>query len=77
MKINLIVGAEAAYACITHDHGTLDVRVELGENPYQSLVKESLELRRQAAEKIIRAQIIERAARHLIAQTKKKRSRKA
>lgn len=37
MKVRVIVGAQAAYACITHDNGTIDVQLKPGRSARQSL----------------------------------------
>jgi hypothetical protein len=62
MKVRILVGAQASYACITHDHGTLDVRLEPGRSPSQSLNEYADELRKEATKKIQRAALIECAA---------------
>jgi hypothetical protein len=70
MKVRLIMGAEAAYACITHDGGTLDVRLELGQPPHENLFGYANELRRQAADTVKRATLIYDAASLLQEQAK-------
>lgn len=32
MQVRVIVGAQAAYACISHESGTLDVRLNPGRS---------------------------------------------
>jgi predicted anti-sigma-YlaC factor YlaD len=62
MKVRIIVGAQAAYACITHDRGTMDVRLSPGCSAHRSLFEYAGELRQKAAEQIERAALIEQAA---------------
>jgi len=62
MKVYVIVGAQAAYACITHNNGTMDVRLKPGRSARQSLQETAGEMRARAAEMIRRAELIERAA---------------
>jgi hypothetical protein len=62
MNVRILVGAQATYACITHDHGTLDVRLEPGRSAHQSLNEYADELRREAARKIQRAALLDCAA---------------
>lgn len=62
MHVRIIVGAQAAYACITHDNGAMDVQLQPGRSARQSLQETAAELRARAADMIRRAELIERAA---------------
>jgi len=62
MKVRVIVGAQASYACITHDKGTMDVRLAPGRSARQSLQETAEEMRARAAEMLRRAELIEKAA---------------
>ena len=67
MKVRVIVGAQAAYACITYDGGAMDVQLEPGRSARQSLQETAEEMRSRAAKMIRRAELIETAA-ELLAQ---------
>lgn len=68
MKVRVIVGAQAAYACITYDNGgAMDVQLEPGRSARQSLQETAEEMRARAAKMIRRAELIETAA-ELLAQ---------
>lgn len=57
MKVSVIVGAESAYACITGEGFSLDVKLAHGKSPAQSLME-------SATDEMMKAQaMIERAGR--------------
>nr|WP_172694149.1 hypothetical protein [Alcaligenes faecalis] len=62
MQVRVIVGAQAAYACISHESGTLDVRLNPGRSARKSMKESAAELREKAAELTRRAALIENAA---------------
>jgi hypothetical protein len=65
VTVNVIVGAQAAYACIRTTSTSLDVRLEAGHSPASSLAYESQDLRRKAQALIQRADLIEQASKML------------
>jgi hypothetical protein len=71
IKVRILVGAEATYACITYDKGMMDVRLEPGCSAHKSLFAYADELRQQAAKNIQRAALIECAALQLQTYTTK------
>ena len=62
MKVNLIFGASHAYAVINAGPRSMDVRLEPGRSAAQSLRESAGELRRKAADCILRASLMEEAA---------------
>ncbi|MBC1154423.1 hypothetical protein FSG43_022650 [Escherichia coli] len=62
MQVRVIVGAQAAYACINHDKGVMDIRLTPGRSARQSLQETAEEMRARAADTIRRAELIEQAA---------------
>ena len=65
MKVNLLIGAAYAYACIKYKTGSMDVRLEPGRSAAQSLRESATNHRVRAAQELHRAEIQERAARIL------------
>lgn len=62
VKVNIIVGAQYAYACIKRDGQSLDVKLSPGKPAHASL-RESAQDARQTAERLIRqAETMEAAA---------------
>ena len=65
VKVNIIVGAQYAYACIKRDGHSLDVKLSPGK-PAQASLRESAKDARQTAEKLLRqAETMEAAAGHI------------
>jgi hypothetical protein len=64
MQVRIIVGANA-YACVTDGPTAIDFRLEPGRGAPQSLRETAMRLRREAADRIARAECAERAASHL------------
>lgn len=65
LKVNIIVGAQHAYACIKRDGHSLDVKLSRGKSAQASL-RESAKDARQTAEKLLRqAETMEAAAGHI------------
>lgn len=64
MKVRILIGAHAAYACITTPKTSLDVQLSPGRSAAQSLRESALELREKAARDIARADLMEEAANH-------------
>src|SRR5690606_8759331 len=62
MQVRVIVGAQAAYACISHESGTLDVRLNPRRSARKSMKESAAELREKAAELTRRHTLIENAA---------------
>ena len=62
MKVNVIFGAQSAFACIKTPTRTLDVKLEPGRSAAKSLVESATEMREKAAKLIDRATLIETAA---------------
>lgn len=60
--VRILVGAEAAYACIKTETRSLDVRLMPGKAPTTSLRETAAELRQQAQQLHQRAALIESAA---------------
>jgi len=48
MKVRIIIGAQAAYACIETDTTSMDVRLEPGRSPAKSLREWAEEQKRKA-----------------------------
>lgn len=65
MKVNILIGAAYAYACIKYKTGSMDVRLEPGRSAAQSLRESATSHRIRAAQELHRAEIQERAARIL------------
>lgn len=65
IKVRIVCGAEAAYACITTASKSLDVRLSAGKSARQSLRESAVELRQHAARLLERANLIESAERLL------------
>ncbi len=65
LKVNIIVGAQYAYACIKRGGQSLDVKLSPGKSAQASL-RESAKDARQTAERLIRqAETMEAAAAHI------------
>lgn len=62
MRVTILVGAEAAYACIKSLGHDMDVRLSPGRSAAQSLRETAEEMRQQAARLQARAMIITEAA---------------
>jgi len=62
MKVRIFVGAEYAYACITTNSKSLDVRLEHGKSAAQSLADSADDLRVQASRLLERAGLLDAAA---------------
>jgi len=62
MRVRTIIGAESAYACITHRDLTMDVRLEPGRSAAQSLRETAEEWREKARRLQERANILSVAA---------------
>ena len=62
MRVSILVGAEAAYACIRSLGHDMDVRLSPGRPAAQSLRETAEEMRQQAARLQQRAMIITEAA---------------
>lgn len=75
MKVKLLIGSQAAYACIDSLHRKLDVRLEPGKSPSQSLRLTASEYREKAARLQRDAMLIEEAAYELEEQDKLKTKR--
>lgn len=67
IAVRVMVGASHAYACISEPGRSLDVRLEPGRSAAASLAEIAHEERAKAAKLLQRADILERAARALIA----------
>ncbi|MEN7527900.1 hypothetical protein [Cupriavidus sp. DL-D2] len=65
MKVTTLVGAAAAYACITTDDGVYDVRLDPGRSVPKSLRGTAAELREKAARLLRQAETYKKAATHL------------
>lgn len=62
MQVRVIIGAQAAYACINHEKGVMDIRLTPGRSARQSLQETAEEMRQKAADLTRRAALIEHAA---------------
>jgi hypothetical protein len=62
MKVRILVGAQAAYACIDAGTITMDVRLEAGRSPAQSLREFAAEQQEKAARLVRRAALAREAA---------------
>jgi len=62
MKVNIIVLAEAAYACIKSDHFVMDVRLSPGKSAIDSMNESAKDMRAKADRLIESAKRIESAA---------------
>lgn len=62
MRVRTIIGAEAAYACISHQGLILDVRLEPGRSAAQSLRETAEEWREKARRLQDRADLLSVAA---------------
>lgn len=62
MRVRIIIGAEAAYACISHQGIILDVRLEPGRSAAQSLRETAQEWRERAQRLQDRAALLSVAA---------------
>lgn len=60
-KVRIMVGAEAAYACITTPTTSLDVRLDPGMSASKAMLRSAKELREQAERLLKRAELIETA----------------
>lgn len=60
--VRILVGAEASYACITTNTGSLDVRLNPGRGPSAALLEFAEEQRDKAAQLLRRARFAELAA---------------
>lgn len=65
MRIRTVIGAEAAYACITYKELSMDVRLEPGRSASQSLRETAEEWREKARRLQERANILSVAAANL------------
>lgn len=65
MNVRIYVGAAAAYASIVDASRSLDVRLEPGRSPAQSLEESAEELRAKARSLLERADVMSRAAQFL------------
>lgn len=65
MTVNILIGAQSAYACIKADHITMDIRLSPGRSAAQSLTESVVEMREKAAKLQKRADLIEAAAKVL------------
>ena len=65
MRVNILVGAEAAYACIRSLGHDMDVRLSPGRSAAQSLRETAEEWRQQAARLQQRAMYVTEAAAQL------------
>jgi len=68
MKVRLLIGYEACYACINGGSFTMDVRLKPGRSPQRSLRESAIELIAEADRLLERAQRMRSAAEHLDAQ---------
>lgn len=62
MKVKILVGAQAAYACIDAGTITMDVRLEAGRSPAKSLREFAAEQQEKAARLVRRAALAREAA---------------
>lgn len=62
MKVRVIIGAHAAYACIETDTTSMDVRLEPGRSPAKSLRETAEEWREKARRLQERANLLSVAA---------------
>lgn len=62
MKVRVMVGAQAAYACITTESTSLDVRLEAGRSAQQSLQEFAQEQTDKALRLMRQAQLANEAA---------------
>ena len=62
MKVKIIVGAQAAYACIETNNISMDVRLSSGKSAIQSLREYALEEQEKAAACTRRAALAREAA---------------
>lgn len=65
MRVNILIGAEGAYACIKTLHADMDVRLNPGRSAAQSLRETAEEWRQQAARLQQRAMYVTEAAAQL------------
>jgi hypothetical protein len=61
-NVRLLIGAQAAYACITTATGSLDVRLNPGKGPRKALLEFAEEQRAKAARLLHQAELAEAAA---------------
>jgi hypothetical protein len=62
MQVKILIGAEAAYACINTQFHKLDVKLDPGRPPWASLRSTADEMRQQAAKLQQRAMLMEEAS---------------
>lgn len=62
IDVRIMIGAQAAYACITTSTTTLDVRLSSGMSEKKSLSESAIEMRTAAKRLLARAELIEAAA---------------
>jgi len=62
LTVRTLVGAQYAYACISHQRGTMDVRLEPGRSASESLLQTAAELEAKAERLTKRAELMRRAA---------------
>jgi len=62
MKVRVIIGAQAAYACITTESISLDIRLESGRSAQRSLQEFAQEQTDKALRLIRQAQLANEAA---------------
>lgn len=62
MKVRILIGAQAAYACLSDPNYSMDVRLEPGRSPSKSLRESADELRAKSEHLLIRASRMEQAA---------------
>ncbi len=65
MKVKILIGAEAAYACISTPTTSLDVRLAAGKSTQKSLLEAAQEMRDKAARLLAQAALIEEASTRL------------
>lgn len=62
MKVRILVGAQAAYACISSDNRTMDVMLSPGMSAVKSMRQSAAEMRKKADDLQERATYIDQAA---------------
>lgn len=64
-KVTVLIGAASAYACIRTESRNLDVQLKAGCSAHKSLRESAAELRREADERVRRAELMDAAATEL------------
>lgn len=69
MKVRIIVGAQAAYACIETPTRSMDVKLNPGKSAIDSLEQTAREMMEDIERRQLRAALIRAAADHLAGST--------